>query len=259
MQGKEVRFTLQMMEKETAVKSEEVDKKLGGSTAGTADPWDSMTASGEDCASPAGTTVQNCDLVVGLWFPGSSPQQDQLPKKRLIDRCWCCLMLDLDFSSEEYGRLREEWLESCPVEKDLGVLVDSRLNMSQQCAQVPKKASGILACIRNSVANRTRAVIVSLHSALVRPHLECCVQFWAPHYKTDIEVLECVQKDNKAGEGSGAQLATGQRDMASNCTRLDISKNFFTEGVTKQWNGLPKEVVESPSLEVSKKQLGCGT
>jgi len=83
-------------------------------------------------------------------------------------------------------------LESRLAEKDLGVLVDTKLNMSQQRAFAAKTANCILGCSRQSIASRSREVILPLCSALVRPHLEYCVHFWAPQWKRDVDILERI-------------------------------------------------------------------
>ena len=88
--------------------------------------------------------------------------------------------------------------------KGLGVLGDGRLNVSQRCARVARGASSTLACVRHSVASRTRAVTVPLYWAPVRPHLESCVQLWAPHCQGDLEGLERVQR-RAAGLGKGLE------------------------------------------------------
>ena len=70
-------------------------------------------------------------------------------------------------------RLGAEWLASSAEEKDLEVLVDRQLNMSQQRAQAAKKANSILACIRNSIASRSREVIIPLGTGEVTPRVLC--------------------------------------------------------------------------------------
>jgi len=56
-----------------------------------------------------------------------------------------------------------------------------------------KKANGVLSITRQSVSSRSREVTLPFYSALVRPHLECRVQLWAPQYNRDMDILERIQ------------------------------------------------------------------
>ena len=106
-----------------------------------------------------------------------------------------CKVLHLGNGNPHYQyKLVDVRIEYSPAEKDLGVPEDGRLDISQQCAFAAQKANYILGCIKRSVASRVREVMLPFCSALLRPHLECCIQMRSPQYRGAMELLEHIQR-----------------------------------------------------------------
>ena len=101
--------------------------------------------------------------------------------------------LNIDHGNPCYQyNLRALRIEYSPAEMDLEILVDGKLDINEQCALTAQKANRILGCTKRCVARRSREVITSLCSALVRTHLKDCVQMWSPQYRRDVNLLEHI-------------------------------------------------------------------
>ena len=99
-----------------------------------------------------------------------------------------------------------------PEEKDLGVLVDEKLNMSQQCAPAAQKANRALGCIKSSVASRAREGILPLYSALIRPHLSPASSSGAPNIRRTWMCWSGARGGHEDDPRAGAALLRGQAE-----------------------------------------------
>lgn len=85
-------------------------------------------------------------------------------------------------------------LKETTCEKDLGVFVSNDLKWNKQCSAAAAKANRVLGQIRNSFVSLDMQTLKLLYSGLVRPHLEYAVSMWNPSTKSNIAVIEKVQR-----------------------------------------------------------------
>ena len=73
-------------------------------------------------------------------------------------------------------------------EKDLGVTINAKMRVSEQCRIAASKGNQVLVMIRGNITYKEKSLIVPLYKAIVRPHLEYCIQAWNPNLTKDIDV-----------------------------------------------------------------------
>jgi len=104
----------------------------------------------------------------------------------------CVGRIDHTYSMKENsGRVD---LERVPHEKDIGVVVDDRLNFELHIQEKVNKANRIMGLIRRTFEFLVEENFRLLYKALVRPHIEYANAIWAPYKKKDILVVENIQR-----------------------------------------------------------------
>ena len=85
-------------------------------------------------------------------------------------------------------------LEAIDVERDLGILLQKDLKVSNQCTKVVRTANRVLGMIYRTFTSRTQDIVLKLYKSLVRPHLEYAIQAWRPHLQRDMNAIEKIQR-----------------------------------------------------------------
>ena len=100
--------------------------------------------------------------------------------------------------------------------------------------------------IRRNITYKENSLIIPMFKAIVRPHLEYCIQAWNPHLRKDVDSNIFFEiKESKITRGYNYTLVKKQ-------SRLDVRKNSFSQRTINVWNNLPTDCVHASSVNMFK-------
>ena len=165
-------------------------------------------------------------------------------------------------------------------EKDLGVTISADMKVSEQCGIAASKGNKILGLIRRNITYKGKKLIIPLYKAIVRPHLEYCIQAWRPYRKKDIDTLERIQRREirrlRGDQIEVFKILNGYENIYRNMffslkkdsrtrghevklvkdqCRLDIRKHSFSQRTINEWNKLSTDCVIASSVNMFKNKV----
>ena len=135
-------------------------------------------------------------------YDGHQALQDDLNRIQEWARTWkmefnvnkCKIMHMGNSNTEHTYVMGSTELVTTTEERDLGVIIDHKLDFGRHIQTIVARANRMLSLIRISFACMEKTMFLNLYLVLVRPLLEYCVQVWSPHKKKYINLIEGVQR-----------------------------------------------------------------
>ena len=177
-------------------------------------------------------------------------------------------------------------------EKDLGVTMNANMKVSEQCRIAASKGNQVLGMIRRNITYKEKSLIIPLYKAIVRPHLEYCIQVWSPQrratklipglrdltYEERLKECGLTTLETRGDQIEVFKILNGYENIDSNIfffeikeskiirghnyklvkkqSRLDVRKYSFSQRATNVGNNLSTDCVHASSINMFNNKIG---
>ena len=120
---------------------------------------------------------------------------DKLVNSQMLFNFGKCKCLHIGHANLDVNyKMGDTVLDTTVKENDLGVTISADMKVPEQCGIAASKGNQILSFIGRNIAYKGKNLIIPLYKAIVKPHLEYCIQALRPYLKKDIDTLEQIQR-----------------------------------------------------------------